>query len=186
MHTLEIFRKWSAKAPIVLVLPANEHDTWRKLCKTYAFTHDYLLVEGGSERFFSVKNGLHALPEVEWVGIHDGVRPLVSLETIDRCFTNAQSLGNAVPVIRPPESVRYVEGDISRSLDRNKVTLVQTPQVFRLSEIRKACQQEYTPDFTDDASVMQAAGYPIYTVEGNRENLKITSPLDLRIAEALL
>ncbi len=132
-----------------------------------------------------LSNGLALIKEPGIVGVHDGVRPFVSQETLKNTYTTAEKSGNAVPVIDAFESVRQTDGKGNRAIDRTTIKLVQTPQVFRSEQLLKAYQTEFKTDFTDDASVVEAAGYSINLVEGNRENIKITTPFDLSIAESI-
>ncbi|MFV0266488.1 MAG: 2-C-methyl-D-erythritol 4-phosphate cytidylyltransferase [Draconibacterium sp.] len=186
MHTFESFYTFDPNISFVLVLPQSEFSRWKELCEKHRFTIPYQLAAGGSNRFESVKNGLLIIREEGVVFIHDGVRPLVSGQTIQNCFNTAQEKGNALPVVPVSESVRYVDGSHNSSLDRSKYYLVQTPQTFRVSLIKKAYEQAYSELFTDDASVLENTGQAINTVEGNRTNIKITYPEDIRIASFLL
>lgn len=189
MHTIQQFATFNAAIHIILVLPQEHQEYWNELCKKYNFTIPHTIVNGGSERFYSVRNGLQAVTAHDAiVAIHDGVRPLVSLETIARCFETARTQGTAVPCLPAVESVRIVSPDTetSKAIDRNTVRLIQTPQTFRVSLLQKAYEQPFSPFFTDDASVVEQMGETITLVEGNRENIKITSPIDLLIARQLL
>jgi len=170
---------------MILVLPREQFDYWNTLCATYHFEVSHRLVAGGTVRFESVKNGLSAIDGDGLVAIHDGVRPLVSNETIDRCMKMARENGNAVPVMPVVESLRELDGNRSQAVNREKFVTIQTPQVFRVSDIKGAYAQGYDPVFTDDATVLERSGVKINLVEGNRENIKITHPEDLVIAEAL-
>ena len=182
MHTIEAFRK-ALDVRIVLVLPAEQHGYWQELCRDYGFHSPELIAKGGETRFHSVRNGLALLPEdVEAVvGVHDGVRPFVSEETILRCYAAAAEGKAVVPVVPVVETVRQILPD-GRSVTRprDEYRLVQTPQVFPLDLLQKAYEQPYSEAFTDDASVVEAFGKEITMVEGNRENIKITTPSDLR------
>ena len=183
MHTIEAFRRALDDVEIVLVLPAEQHDYWQKLCKDYKFHSPELIAKGGETRFHSVKNGLALLPnDIEAVvGVHDGVRPFVSKETIRRCFAAAAEGKAVVPVVAVVETVRQILPDgKSVTRPRDEYRLVQTPQVFPLDLLQKAYEQPYSEAFTDDASVVEAFGKEITMVEGNRENIKITTPSDLR------
>ncbi|MBR4131143.1 MAG: 2-C-methyl-D-erythritol 4-phosphate cytidylyltransferase [Bacteroidaceae bacterium] len=183
MHTIEAFRKALDGVEIVLVLPADQHDYWQKLCKDHDFCSPKLISKGGETRFHSVKNGLALLPNDEEavVGVHDGVRPFVSKETIQRCYEAAAQGKAVVPVVPVVETVRQILPDgKSITRPRDEYRLVQTPQVFPLDLLRKAYQQPYSETFTDDASVVEALGKEITMVEGNRENIKITTPADLK------
>ncbi len=185
MHTLKRFYKFNPRLTLILVLPEDQMEYWKSLCQKYGFNLPHQLVKGGETRFHSVQNGL-ALVEKGLVAIHDGVRPFVSMETIARCFSTAKTHGAAIPVTHLIESLRLVDGTQSKALPRESYRAVQTPQVFKTEIIKKAYNQDYKPSFTDDASVAEMAGYEIALVEGNRENIKITSPFDLVIANSLL
>lgn len=186
MHTFQAFMNCDSDFEFVLVLPEGEIDTWKKLCENHTFIINHSVVKGGKTRFHSVKNGLKKIDGDGIVFIHDGVRPLVSAETIEKCFRTAVQKGNALPVIPPSESVREVINGENRAVDRSQIFLVQTPQTFRVSVIKKTYEQEYMESFTDDASVLENTGKKIYLVEGNRENMKITYPEDLKLASLLL
>ena len=153
----------------------------------YSFGINHTIVIGGDERFYSVKNGLAAITDAEaLVAIHDGVRPLVSTETIARCFLNAESSGSAIPCVNVSDSVRVTDSDGNRPIDRSTIRLIQTPQTFRLSLLADAYSIAFTPQITDDASVVELTGRMVALVEGNRENIKITNPEDLFIAQAIM
>ncbi|MDP4290911.1 MAG: 2-C-methyl-D-erythritol 4-phosphate cytidylyltransferase [Bacteroidota bacterium] len=187
MHTCETFYRFSKSLIQILVLPVEYISTWEELCKTYSFAIPHRVVEGGPERFFSVQNALRSIAIGEGlVAIHDGVRPLVSHKTIQAAFDAAQQFGNAIPVIPVIESVREQTATGNRIIDRNKLHLIQTPQVFQCKLICKAYEQEFSTSFTDDASVLEKMGGKIVLTEGNPENIKITRPMDLVIAEALM
>ena len=186
MHTLRVFCKPNIDE-IILVLPELQIDAWRELCIKHHFTISHTIVKGGETRFQSVSNGLAMVSDLDaLVAIHDGVRPLVSDEVVERCFQEAERLGNAIPVIKPVETVRMTDEKGSYPFDREKVLLVQTPQVFRAPIIKRCYQATWQPSFTDDASVAEFSGETIRLVEGNRENIKITSKADLMIAEVLI
>lgn len=185
MRTLKRFRDYAADLQIILVLPESQQDYWRQLCRDYSFDVDYLLANGGETRFHSVQNGLALIPDHAQgvVGVHDGVRPFPSVEVISRCYETARTAGAAIPVIPVVETLRHVsEGTKPRADYR----LVQTPQVFDIRLLKAANRQPYSPDFTDDASVVESYGHAIALVEGNRENIKLTTPYDLRVAEILI
>lgn len=190
MHTVERFHSFDNSIEIILVLPAEHHLFWNRLASEYAFGISHRVAAGGEERFHSVRAGL-ALVSADTAGgeslvaIHDGVRPLVSHDTIWRCFADAEEFGTAVPFVEPADSVRMLEGDDSRPLPRSEVRLIQTPQVFRSSLILRAYDQPFDPSFTDDATVAEAAGTKIHLTHGNRENIKITTPDDLAVAHTL-
>lgn len=183
MHTIEAFREALDNVQIVLVLPAEQHDYWQKLCKDYNFRSPELIATGGETRFHSVKNGLALLPEDDEavVGVHDGVRPFVSRDTIQRCFGTAAEGKAVVPVVPVVETLRQILPDGSSiTRPRNEYRLVQTPQTFPLALLKRAYEQPYSETFTDDASVVEAMGKEITMVEGNRENIKLTTPADLK------
>ncbi|MDR2825035.1 MAG: 2-C-methyl-D-erythritol 4-phosphate cytidylyltransferase, partial [Prevotellaceae bacterium] len=166
-------------------LPENQIEFWKNLCKKHNFYIAHTIVVGGSARFFSVKNGLQ-FADTELIAIHDGVRPLVSLQTVEKCFADAMQYGAAIPVVEVMESVRFVENAENKSVERKNYRLVQTPQIFRSEIIQNAYNQNFKEEFTDDASVAESAGHKIHLTEGNPENIKITRSIDLKIAEALL
>lgn len=186
MHTLERFKAYNDSIEIITVLPENQIRFWTDLQKKYSFNIPHTLVKGGKSRFYSVRNGLKFVGDQGIVAIHDGVRPFVSIETISRCFETAQKLGNAIPVISPNDTLRIINETGNYPIDRMHVRQVQTPQVFRADLIKRAYEQDYTPGFTDDATVLEKTGITINLVEGNRENIKITNPEDLLISKALL
>ena len=186
MYTFDIFRKYDPEIEFILVLPETETDQWNQLVAKHKFEIGYQLALGGETRFHSVKNGLKLIPDDGIVFIHDAVRPLVSVETITNCYQTALNKGNAIPVIAVAESIRKVKGNNNKAVDRSRYFLVQTPQTFQTNLIKKAYRQEYSPFFTDDASVLEAAGEKINLVNGNRENIKITFPEDLTQVELLL
>lgn len=187
MHTIQKFVGLTTQIDIVLVLPKNQIDKWFELCKEYNFKIEHKIVVGGETRFHSVKNGLNeiVIPD-SIVAIHDGVRPFVTQKVIEECYKVAEKLRNAIPVIKPVESVRMENSSGSYPVDRNSVYLVQTPQVFQSAIIKECYQTAFQPSYTDDASVAEFHGIKINLVDGNRENIKITSPLDLKIAESIL
>ena len=188
MHTLERFREALPEGKLILVLPEWWVTMWRDLCRLHAFSVDHELVKGGDTRFHSVKNGLDAIRGEEGVvAVHDGVRPFVAVDVIRECVKQALTGACVVPVIAPVESVRLKQGDTDRtqSIDRNLCLLVQTPQVFPLNRLRQAYSQPYQSLFTDDASVVEADGGQVEVVEGNRENIKLTTPFDWAVAQLL-
>lgn len=189
MRTMEAFHAYDAQIRLVLVLPVAQQTYWKELCAEYDFTLSYRLADGGETRFHSVKSGLETIPvdEEALVAVHDGVRPFVSVEVVDRCFSEAARTGAVVPVTDMVETVRHLKaGGKSVTVSRDEYKLVQTPQVFSLTLLYKAYAQPYVPAFTDDASVVEAFGHEVTLVQGNRENIKITTPFDLVVAEALV
>jgi 2-C-methyl-D-erythritol 4-phosphate cytidylyltransferase len=189
MRTIEVFREAYPDIHIILVLPVSQQEYWRQLCCEYAFGVPFQIANGGETRFHSVSNGLKLVPgDVEGiVGVHDGVRPFVSVETIQRCYDEAVEYGAVVPVVPVVETVRQLHKDGTNfTVPRDEYKLVQTPQTFRVSLLKEAYRQSYIPAFTDDASVVEALGKPVHLVEGNRENIKITTPADIRFVNGLL
>ena len=188
MRTLERFRAYDDALQIILVLPEAQQAYWRELCGQYHFDVEYQLANGGQTRFHSVQNGLALVPdEAEGVvGVHDGVRPFPSIEVIRNCYETARTRKAVIPVIPVVETVRHLEGDKSVTVPRGNYRLVQTPQTFDIQLLKAANRQPYNDGFTDDASVVESYGFEITLVEGNRENIKITTPYDLKIAEVLL
>lgn len=187
MHTIEKFHRFDNQINIVLVLPAEQHAYWHELCQKHSFNIDCQIVAGGATRFHSTLCGLAKVPADGIVAVHDGVRPLVSQETLQRCFSAAEQHRAVVPAIPVNESVRRVAEDgSSRAVDRSGYRLVQTPQVFDTVTLHQAFSQPYSPLFTDDASVVEHMGVVVTLVDGNFENIKITRPVDLILAEALM
>jgi len=186
MHTIERFKSFNQEIEIITVLPENQLRFWIELQKKHSFSILHTLVKGGSNRFYSVRNGLKFVNSPGLVAIHDGVMPFVSLDTIRRCFDTAEKLGNAIPAISPTESLRIMTPQGSLPVSRLTVKQIQTPQVFNAGLIKKAYLQDYNQDFTDDATVLEKTGERINLIEGNRENIKITNPEDLLISTALL
>jgi 2-C-methyl-D-erythritol 4-phosphate cytidylyltransferase len=181
-HTIERFLAVLPASQLILVLPAREQATWHALCEQYQFQPGIQTIDGGDTRFQSVRCGLTAIPtDGALVAVHDGVRPFVSTDIIQTSFTTAERLGSAVTAVPVKDSVRVVEADgRSRAVDRRQYQLVQTPQTFRLDWFRQAFSVDEQPFFTDCASVLEFSGFPISLIEGAYENIKITTPDDLR------
>lgn len=187
MRTLDTFHACDESIQIILVLPRDHQDYWRELCAQYQFAVPHRIADGGATRFHSVQNGLALVEEAEaLVAVHDGVRPFVNHEVIERCYSEAEAHGAVVPVIPVVETVRKLVGEASITVDRNAYRLVQTPQTFRATLLRRAYEQSYCDAFTDDASVVEALGCAVTLVDGNRENIKLTTPFDLIVAKALV
>jgi 2-C-methyl-D-erythritol 4-phosphate cytidylyltransferase len=188
MRTLERFREYDADLQIILVLPEAQQAYWQELCEKYDFRVKYQLANGGQTRFHSVQNGLALVPDDAEgvVGVHDGVRPFPSIEVIKNCYETARTAKAVIPVIPVVETVRHLEGDTSVTVPRGDYRLVQTPQTFDIQLLKAANRQPYNDGFTDDASVVESYGHAITLVDGNRENIKITTPYDLKIAEVLI
>lgn len=187
IHTLDRFCSWNPELEVILVLHPGYISYWEELCEHKQFERKHRIVEGGRERFFSVKNGLDAIDaEYGIVGIHDAVRPLVSNATIERCYATARVKGSAIPVMEVVDSMRVVNGEDSHLVDRSRYRVVQTPQCFELNLLREAYAQPFRPSFTDSASVLEASGKSVHLVHGNRENIKLTTPSDMLVAGVLL
>nr|WP_129730331.1 2-C-methyl-D-erythritol 4-phosphate cytidylyltransferase [Parabacteroides goldsteinii] len=196
MHTLEAFHRWDASTELVLVLPEDHQSYWNMLCREIGCKVPHRIANGGETRFHSVRNGLQFLSEEigntsgrnekALIAVHDGVRPFVSSEVIAACFDEAEKNGTAIPVMPMIDSLRETDEKGSRPVDRNRYFAVQTPQVFDAELLLKAYEQEFSALFTDDASVVEAMGEAIHMVTGNRENIKITTPFDLLVAESLI
>lgn len=186
MRTLEAFHTCNREIRLIVVLPHSQQEFWRTLCREHRFTVPHVVVDGGETRFHSVKNGLALVEAPALVGVHDGVRPFVSREVISRCYELAAGKRAVIPVIGVVETVRRMEGEESVTVSRDDYRLVQTPQVFDAELLKAAYGQPYTPHFTDDASVVEAWGASVTLTLGNRENIKITTPFDLKIAAALI
>ncbi|MCA1742089.1 MAG: 2-C-methyl-D-erythritol 4-phosphate cytidylyltransferase, partial [Bacteroidales bacterium] len=201
MHTVERFHSFDRSIELIIVLPPEHHALWDSLVREYSFSISHIVAAGGEERFHSVRAGLAVVragtvvmtPDAmqadtgddSLVAIHDGVRPLVSHDTIWRCYADAEEFGSAVPFVEPADSVRVLQGDDSAPMPRHEVRLIQTPQVFHGSLILKAYEHNFDPLFTDDATVAEASGVKIHLTHGNRENIKITTPEDLAVAHTL-
>lgn len=188
MRTIERFREYSPTLQIILVLPKAQQDYWQELCQEYHFNVEYQLADGGETRFHSVQHGLALIPDDAEgvVGVHDGVRPFPSIDVIRNCYETAREKKAVIPVIPVVETVRKLQGTNSITVPRSDYRLVQTPQCFDIQLLKSANKQPYCDNFTDDASVVEAFGFAITLVEGNRENIKITTPYDLKIAEVLI
>lgn len=186
MRTIEAFYNCNPEMQIILVLPCSQQSYWDELCRKHSFSIPHRIADGGETRFHSVKNGLSLVTTPGLVGVHDGVRPFVAPEVIARCYELAAEKQAVIPVIDVVETVRHLVGEGSETVSRDEYKLVQTPQVFDADLLKQAYNQEYSRNFTDDASVVEALGKPVFLTAGNRENIKITTPFDLKIAAALL
>ncbi len=190
MTTLERLHTIDHTIQLILVLPAEHIELWKELCKEHSFAVPLMLTNGGSTRFHSVQNGLAQIDDLEeaLVGVHDGVRPFISARVLDDCFREAWMHGAAIPMISIQDSLRHIVGvnGTTEVVPRDRYRLVQTPQVFKLSLLRRAYEQRFVESFTDDASVVEALGEQVVGVEGNRENIKLTTPFDLMIAKTLI
>lgn len=186
MHAMEAFHEAEPSTELILVLPLEHQAYWATLCAEHGFGLKHQVATGGAVRFESVQNGLAFIQEESLVAVHDGVRPLVKPALIRKCYETAAIKGAVIPVFELTESIRRIEGDRSYAEDRSRYRSVQTPQTFRSDILKNAYEQSFQDVFTDDASVVEAAGHEIALVEGHRENIKITTPQDLLLAEQLL
>lgn len=187
MHTITAFNECALKPQILLVLNIDQHKYWEELCLKYSFSIPHQVIKGGTQRFHSVKNGLKAIQGTGIVAVHDAVRPLVSASLIAKSFQVAEERGNCIIGIAPTDSVRRrLEEDDSEAISRDQLALIQTPQTFKIDLLKKAYQAAYRNEFTDDASVAEYAGIKINLISGERENIKITYPEDLEIANILM
>lgn len=185
-RTVNNFAAALPSARLVVVLPAGQTDFWRNLSARFPVAK-HTVVEGGRERFHSVKNGLAALEDadIDLIAVQDGVRPFASAEMIRRTVECAMKNGSAIPVVRPVDSFRRIDGDASVPEDRSSLRIIQTPQVFDAETLRKAYRTEYDEAFTDDASVVEHDGHRVTLCDGERTNIKITTPEDIVFAEAI-
>jgi 2-C-methyl-D-erythritol 4-phosphate cytidylyltransferase len=196
MHTIERFADTLPGAGLIVVLPEDQQVHWAALCEQYDFTIEHTVVTGGKTRFHSVRNALPETKGYDYIGVHDGVRPLVTPQVIRRTLDAAQDFGAAIPVVPLQDSLREIircgecqdmsEIIDSKPADRNRFVAVQTPQFFRANLLLKTYEQDYTPGFTDDASVVESSGQTVTLVPGNAANIKVTTPVDLTIAGVLL
>lgn len=189
MRTLERFHEYDPQLQLILVLPRDHQPYWRELCGQHHFTLAHTIADGGDTRFQSSKNGLALIPNGEegLVAIHDGVRPFVSIETISRCFDAAEDAYAAIPVLPVTDTLRYIDQHGGgKNVQRADYRIVQTPQTFDIALAKRAFDQPYRDAFTDDASVVESLGCQVAMVEGNRENIKLTTPFDLAVAETLI
>jgi 2-C-methyl-D-erythritol 4-phosphate cytidylyltransferase len=188
MQTIKRFKECGDGLEIILVLPKEQHEYWYELCKKHRFTSAYTVAEGGETRFHSVRSGLAMIPDDAEgiVGVHDGVRPFPSVEVIRNCYETARTAKAVVPVIPVVETLIHIDGQgNSETVPRDSYRLVQTPQAFDIQLLKRAYKQPYQDSFTDDASVVDSIGQEITLIDGNRENIKITTPFDLRMARIL-
>ncbi len=185
-YCLRAFYEFDPNLRLIVVLPKEHIDLWKEVGKEISLEIPHEIVAGGEERFFSVRNGIQELKDETLVAVHDGVRPLVSAQTIERVFNAAEEHGAAVPVLPVTDTLRQISDADSKWVDRSQYVRVQTPQCFKVADLRAAYDQPFSSEFTDDASVVEKAGMAIHLVKGNPENLKITGPEDLPVAEAFL
>jgi len=186
LHTIHKFHLYDPFIEKIIVIPPGYRDNWSRLIQENQLNIQYILVDGGRERFHSVKNALEHITGEGIVAVHDAVRPLVSIETIRRSFEMAREKGCAVPCIDIPETVRSIYPEGSKTISRDNLKIIQTPQVFHSKILKESYQVTFRKEFTDDATVVEQAGHTIHLVEGNTENIKITTRKDLKLAEYYL
>ncbi len=186
MHTIKAFAQSDTQPKILLVLSKDQQGYWTRLCEEFNFHIPHEVIDGGKERFHSVKNAIRTIEEDSFVAIHDAVRPLISKSLIDNCFKAAEAHGSVIAAVQSSDSVRMLRNEKSSALKRDEIYLVQTPQTFSVSVLKEAYHQDFADHFTDDASVVESIGYDINIIEGERGNIKITYPIDLELAELLL
>ena len=185
-RTISVFKEAVPGLKVITVLPLQHIETWRRMCLERDFTCTQTIVAGGLTRFHSVRNALAKVPDGAIVAIHDGVRPLISGGLVRRMFDAMESERALIPVTKVVDTLRWAEACDAPAPDRSRMLAVQTPQIFRSEDIKAAYDQAYDSSFTDDASVAERAGIPVSTFEGEKTNLKITTPEDLMLASALL
>ena len=186
MHTIENLQAIDANMQLVLVLPKKQFLFWDELKEKHSFSIPHSLAEGGETRFLSVKNGLVKVADSELVGVHDGVRPFASKKMVDACFEAANHSGAAIPVVPIIQSLRILTDGNSSAVDRNSYRAVQTPQCFQTTILTKAFGSADRTDYSDDATVVEEYGQKIAMVDSNVENIKITTPTDLELAELIV
>jgi 2-C-methyl-D-erythritol 4-phosphate cytidylyltransferase len=185
MHTLENLHVMDKTMQLILVLPVSQFSVWDELKKKHGFLLRHELAQGGKTRFLSVKNGLAKVVDSDVVGVHDGVRPFPSKQMVEACFAAAISSGAAIPTVPIVQSLRKLNQGISEAIDRNNYCAVQTPQCFQTSILRKAFKSALRTDYSDDATVVEENGQKILLIDGNDENIKITTPIDLELAQLI-
>ncbi|MCB9182700.1 MAG: 2-C-methyl-D-erythritol 4-phosphate cytidylyltransferase [Flavobacteriales bacterium] len=186
MWTIEAFHRFDPELALIVVLPKEHFDIWRALCLGHRFFIEHEVVAGGEQRWHSVKAGLEKVEGNGLVAVHDGVRPLVSAKLIERCFAAADEKAAAIPVVPVVPSIRETTAEGSRALDRSKLLAVQTPQCFHSDLLRKAFEQPYDAAFTDEAALVERMGVKVALVEGEENNIKVTTAMDMRLVELVL
>jgi 2-C-methyl-D-erythritol 4-phosphate cytidylyltransferase len=186
LHTVDQFVSAFSDINFVIVLPADYIHEGENIIASSGLSQSFLFVAGGDTRFQSVKNGLAQADPASIVFVHDAVRCLLTPDLIQRCYQQAVEKGSAIPAVSSTDTVRIIEGTKHHVVDRANVMMIQTPQTFNAAILKKAFDQAYQPSFTDEANVLEASGKEVYLIEGEHENIKITRPLDLAIAEYIL
>jgi 2-C-methyl-D-erythritol 4-phosphate cytidylyltransferase len=186
LYSMETFHAYDPSINIILVIHPDYLPLWEQQCTEFKISVPFHVVAGGETRFDSVKNGLTLLDDEGFVAVHDAARPVIDAGFISKIYSEAEKYGSAMPGVALNDTIRKINGDTSHQLDRSSLRAMQTPQVFKVSELKRAYMQSYRPAYTDDASVMQSAGFPLHLTEGKPENIKITNPLDILFAEILM
>ena len=186
LHTIDQFVAAFSDINFVIVLPAGYIQEGQDLIASSGLTQSFQFVAGGDTRFQSVKNGLAQVDQEAIVFVHDAVRCLLTPALIQRCYQQAVEKGSAIPAVSSTDTIRLIEGAAHHVVDRENVMMIQTPQTFQAALLTNAFEQAYQPAFTDEANVVEASGTPVFLVDGEFENIKITRPLDLAIAEYIL
>ena len=186
LYSIEAFYSYDPSVQIILVIHPSYLSLWKKMISEFRISIPFKVAEGGPTRFDSVKNGLKLIEDDGFVAVHDAARPVINADFLRKLFLAATTHGSAIPVVPLTDTVRIIDGDTSHQQDRAFLRAVQTPQVFKISDLQRAYTQPYQPVFTDDGSVMEAAGFPVHLTEGRPENIKITHLQDITVAEALI
>lgn len=187
-HSIQVFRKAIPGIRIILVIPEESQETWKEIERSFLPGEKIQIALGGRERFHSVQNGLSQIANdaIGVVGVHDAARAMIDTETVKRCYDLARGKGSAIPVSSLKDSIRYCTEEGSRAVEREHYCLVQTPQCFSIQLAKEAYSRDFSPEFTDDASVVEALGQPVHLVEGHEENIKLTYPRDMVMAEIIM
>lgn len=186
LYSIEAFYTYDSTIDIILAVHTDYIDFWKTLCEKYKISIPFRIAEGGATRFDSVKNALQIINNDGYVAIHDAARPMITADFVQYLFSEAEKNGSSLPGIALNETIRMMDGDSSFQIDRSRLRAMQTPQVFKYEELKQAYTQSYNPLFTDDAAVMQSAGFQLHLCEGLTSNIKITNPTDLILAETFL
>lgn len=186
LYSIEAFYSYDSSIQIILVIHPDYLSLWKQLTIDFNTSIPFQIVEGGKTRFDSVKNGLQIVHDEGFVAVHDAARPAINAAFLRKLFGAASTYGSAIPVVPITDTIRIIDGDTSHQQDRTFLRAIQTPQVFKVSELQRAYMQPYEPNFTDDGSVMESAGFPVHLAEGRRENIKITHLEDIAVAEVLM
>lgn len=186
LYSIEAFYLFDPSVQIILVIHPDYFLLWKQITGEFQISIPFRVADGGRTRFESVKNGLKLIEDDGFVAVHDAARPVINADFLKKLFAAASAYGSAIPVVPVTDTIRIIDGDTSHQQDRTFLRAVQTPQVFKVSELQRAYMQLYEPNFTDDGSVMESAGFPVHLAEGRRENIKITHLEDIALAEVLI